>query len=41
MIYEPTDWTKLDNSKTYKAISKTFFIVKDANVDINWKKPLL
>eukprot|EP00825_Cyclidium_porcatum_P036758 TRINITY_DN3946_c0_g1_i1.p1 TRINITY_DN3946_c0_g1~~TRINITY_DN3946_c0_g1_i1.p1 ORF type:complete len:575 (-),score=85.89 TRINITY_DN3946_c0_g1_i1:473-2197(-) len=41
MMLEEPIWDDLQNSTTYKAKCYTFFIVKDKNVKINWKKPLL
>ena len=38
--FEPT-WENLQSSKLHNAVCHTFFIVKDKEVAINWKKPLV
>lgn len=41
MMDEDPTWDNLQVSQTYEAKCYTFFIVKDKNVKINWKKPLV
>lgn len=36
---ELPNWDKLQDSQEYDAVCHTFFIVKDKDVEINWRKP--